>query len=52
MIDRVEHPSKNDMIAYNQRWHVTIAFKQTKINNQTTWICKGTPAKLFPPDCH
>jgi hypothetical protein len=50
-IDQIEHPSENDMIAYNRKWHVTIAFKQIKINNQATWICKGTPEKLFPLEC-
>jgi len=51
IIDRIEHPSKNNVIAYNQKWHVTIAFKQIKTNNQVTWICKGTPEKLFSEEC-
>lgn len=50
-IDQIEHPSESHMIAYNRKWHVTIAFKQIKINNQSIWICKGTPKKLFPQEC-
>lgn len=51
IIHRIDHPSDNDMIAYNQKWHFTIAFKQIKTNNQTYWTCKGTPEKLFPQAC-
>ncbi len=50
-IDQIEHPSENYMIAYNRKWHITIAFKQIKINNQAIWICKGTPEKLFSEEC-
>ena len=51
-IDQIEYPSKNNIVAYNQKWHITIAFEEIKTNNQAVWVCKGTPEKLFPHQCH
>lgn len=51
VIDQIEHPSNTQMIAYNRKWRIRIAFEQMKANNQTSWVCKGTPENLFPQQC-